>query len=186
MIKKVIKSACSFLRRKSDEKILGNVPGIKKIGIMTSIEVMALVHAEPGLDLFPFHLYKGVVKGTVEFKGEIPLMKRMTALGCSYYQQTVFSNFIAETKEKYSKKGWISKEEISFLESLDYIVGTEDVPSIFIIAPAVSKSNDNIIAVAAVVASDPVLLVKINENEWIPVHSWDHSKTLIQKLASLN
>ncbi len=159
----------------------GKTPEVKKLGTMTSIEVMALAHCEPGLELFPFHLYNGVVEGTVEFKGEIPLMKKVILIGHLY--PSGVREQITEVKNHFSKKGWISDEEISFFEKNNYILGTEDVPAIFIIAPTLSKSEAKIVQINK---KDPILFIKKNENEWIPVHSWNHSKTLNQKLVSLN
>jgi hypothetical protein len=48
--------------------------------MLSAVEVMALVHAEEGLELYPFHLYKGKVKGIVECKHKVPLIEKLVSI----------------------------------------------------------------------------------------------------------
>ncbi|MEI6672706.1 MAG: hypothetical protein WCL02_05235 [bacterium] len=48
--------------------------------MLTAVEVMTLARAEEGLALYPFHLYRGKIKGTVECKHKVPKMKTLVSI----------------------------------------------------------------------------------------------------------
>ncbi len=160
------------------ENLPGKLPQVNKLNILTAVEVFALAHAELGLELFPLHLYKGVIKGNLIFKGEIPLMMRVT-----YLNHTLpLTHNLQGCVKLYSEKGYISEEDLKVLRENGFIVGIEKIPALFIIAPIETRGKDHMIEVR----KDPIILIKMNENVWVPVHAWNHSPALSAKLAEMN
>lgn len=152
-------------------------PGVKNLGMLSAVEVMALVHAEEGLELFPMYLYRGTIKGNLLYKKDIPSMYRIVCLSRGS-SSSILPQF-------YENKWYISDYEKKQLESLWYELLTEKIPAIFIIAPKESKDlskNETI----TITKKDPIILIKHGENEYEPVHSRDNSAQLNAQLSQLN
>lgn len=159
-------------------------PSAKSLWMLSAVEVMALVHGEEGLELYPFHLYTGKVKGTVECKHKVPLMEKLVSIKRKERlhrenEKILYKPIIDKIYERW----YILPEELRRLKK-SFVVITEKEPSLFIVAPKAQKSQAK--EHVSPVQKDPILLVKYGENAYLPLHSRDHSAVLDAKLSRLS
>lgn len=163
-------------------------PKAKALWILNYVEVLWLIHAEEGLEMFPFDMYKGTMKWNIEFDGDVPMMKKLKhveAVGDMFDKSQFFESNQRMINEIVNR-WYITESEISFLKKrkkrwvCDFII--ENVPAVFIIADKNTKNQIN----TELPKKDPIILIKYGENQFYPVHSRDNSRQLDAKLAKLN
>lgn len=183
------------------------LPNASTLGWLTSVEVEALRLAEPGLALYPLAEYRGIISGNFNYKKEIPKMLKVL----SFKEYYICDKYVcSEQLEKhFLEKGFIEESEIQKYASKrndgngnwKYQIDTETIPAIFIIAPIEMREleiqkkirieKEKIEAEERAkkwkewIEKDPIILIK--HGDWYePVHAWNHSKAMVEKLIANN
>ena len=147
--------------------ILKSKHNIPKHGLLNAVEVKALIHSEEWLELYPFYLFDGIIKGTVECKYDVPIIKKLVRA----YFKTEWLSDLWEMEEKYKdvistieRRWYILDSEIKKLKKVKFKVITQDIPAIFVIAPRNKKTEGWDV--------DPIILIKYGEDSYYRVHTW--------------
>lgn len=85
--------------------------------------------------------------------------------------------------EKAIERWYIIDNEIEVLEKLWFVVITEDIPSIFVIAPKVLKNDKKVEAITSQL-KDLIILIKHGEDDFERVYNRDQSQLLNKWLQS--
>jgi len=168
-------------------------PKAKALWMLSYVEVLWLMHAEEGLEMFPFDMYQGTMKWTIEFNGDVPMMKRLKHIQARGYfdDRAVFFGSHQRLIDEIVNRWYITASEILFFRKkqmelkCDFII--EKVPAVFIIADKNAKNRETIPQIKNQEAQkDPIVLIKYGDDKYFPVHSRDNSRQLDAKLAKLN
>ena len=169
-------------------------PKAKALWMLSYVEVLWLMHAEEELEMFPFDMYQGTMKWTIEFDAKVPLMKRLKHIQATHrweHERDAFLESNQRLLNLIADRWYITDSEISFFQrkqkewKCDFVI--EDVPAVFIIADKNSKTKVNVQQSTEKKAKkDPIVLIKYGDDKYYPVHSRDNSRQLDAKLAKLN